>query len=378
MLGSTGSIGRQTLQVVDNFYEDYSVEGLAAGSNIELFVKQILKYRPRYVSVASEENILKIKDLIPSDIQVFSQKEGLVNLASLNGIDLIVVAVNGIHGLLPTLTALEKGTPVALANKETLVTAGSLVMKKAREKGIRILPVDSEHSAVFQCLEAHNEDAVDKLIITASGGPFLEYDYEQLKNVTLDKALRHPKWQMGKKITIDSASLINKGLEVIEAHWLFQIPYEKIEVVIHPQSIIHSMVQYSDGSVLAQLGMPDMRVPIQYALTYPLRKKNTFPKLKFYELDELTFKKPDIKRFPGLTLAYEAGKISGTMPTVFNAANEIAVELFLQEKIKFLDIPKLIESTMQAHQPLQLYKLEDILHIDSWARRIAGEKACNL
>ncbi|MBZ4655123.1 MAG: 1-deoxy-D-xylulose 5-phosphate reductoisomerase, partial [Peptococcaceae bacterium] len=312
-----------------------------------------------------------LKDRLKEPAEILTGNEGLVHLAKLSGIDLVIVAVSGIIGLVPTLAALASGTPVALANKETIVAGGPLILEKVHKKGVPLIPVDSEHSAIFQCLEQENKEAVDKIILTASGGPFLTYTREQLERVTPEMALKHPRWQMGAKITIDSAGLINKGLEVIEAHWLFQVPYEKIEVVIHPQSVVHSMVQYGDGSVLAQLGCPDMRIPIQYALTYPERWYNKFPRLNFLETQELTFQRPDYQKFPGLALAYQAGKTGGSMTAVYNAANEVAVEMFLQGKINFTRIPEIIESVMTEHHPLKAFTLEEILTVDSWARTAA-------
>lgn len=368
ILGSTGSIGRQALQVVDELAGEFRVVALAAGSNMELLAEQMMKHSPAYVSVASEQSAQALKLLMPDNkTPVFTGPTGLMNLAGLDGIDLILVAVTGITGLLPTIKALEKGVVVALANKETLVTAGCLVMGLAKEKKCRIIPVDSEHSAIFQCLQGQNHNEVEKLLLTASGGPFLHYDRSALEQVTPAMALCHPNWRMGSKITIDSAGLINKGLEVIEAHWLFDIPYEKIEVVIHPQSIIHSMVEFRDGAILAQCGLPDMRVPIQYALTYPQRQKNSFPKLDFKEIGNLSFQAPDRQNFPGLELAYEAGRVGHTMPTVYNAANEQAVDLFLQERIRFTQIPILIEKVMSRHRPLNEFGVEDILAVHEWA-----------
>lgn len=372
LLGSTGSVGRQVLQVVDEFPEQYAVIGMAAGANLDLLAAQISKYHPQYVSISSARDVAQLKELISGQRsklpEILSGKDGLVQLAELTEMDLLLVAVSGINGLSPTLTALKNKKTVALANKETIVTAGSIVMQTARANGVKIIPVDSEHSAIFQSLEEENREAVDKLLLTASGGPFLNYTQEELLSVTREKALQHPNWKMGAKITVDCAGLVNKGLEVIEAHWLFGVPYENIQVVIHPQSIIHSMVQYQDGAVIAQLGCADMRVPIQYALTYPLRMANTFPKLDFYELGSLSFQKPDHERFPGLSLAYTAGQIGGTMTTVYNGANEEAVKYFLQDRIRFVDIPHIIEKVMERHQPLPQLSLEDILEIDQWSR----------
>ncbi|MDD2402067.1 MAG: 1-deoxy-D-xylulose-5-phosphate reductoisomerase [Clostridia bacterium] len=373
ILGSTGSIGKQTLQVIDEFPDKFKVIGLAAGSNVELMASQIKKYKPKYVSLSLEKNVGILKDMLDNNIEVLSGANGLLELAQIDEADIIVVAVNGIHGLRPTLAALDKGKTVALANKETIVTAGSMVMEKSRQNGAKILPVDSEHSAIFQCLEEKNQRSVDKLILTASGGPFLNYSFEELKRVTPKMALSHPNWSMGAKITVDCAGLINKGLEVIEAHWLFKMPYESIEVVVHPQSVIHSMVQYDDGSVLAQLGCADMRIPIQYALTYPMRIKNTFPKLDFYKINALTFEKPNLEKFPGLALAIEAGKVGGTMTIVYNGANEEAVHLFLEGKIGFTEIPQIIGRVMFMHKSLEKYNLDDILEIDKWSRIKARE-----
>lgn len=378
ILGSTGSIGRQALEVVDAFPEMFEIIGLAAGSNVQLLAEQVQKYQPRYVSIGSKEDALALKSLINSKTEIFYGEQGLINLAGIEELDLILVSVSGIHGLLPTLKALENQTTVALANKETIVTAGSLVMEKAKKFGTAIIPVDSEHSAIFQCLEKENLAAVEQLILTASGGPFFKATREELAQVTPQMALSHPNWKMGAKITIDSAGLINKGLEIIEAHWLFNVPYEKIKVVIHPQSVIHSMVQYKDGSVLAQLGCPDMKIPIQYAFTYPQRLTNFFPRLDFYQLEEITFSKPDFTKFPGLALAIEAGKIGGTMTTVFNGANEEAVLFFLNARIRFIDIPQIIEKVMIQHQVLADYQVSDILEIDRWARQKAQELMANL
>lgn len=375
IMGSTGSVGRQALQVVDEFPQSYNVVGLAAGSNVDLLLHQIKQYQPQYVSVASLEAADRLKSQMGNNIKVCYGKDGLAQLAQIQDTDLILIAVSGINGLEPTLLALDNKIPVALANKETLVAGGQLVMKKAKETGTPIMPVDSEHSAIFQCIEESNHTAIDKILLTASGGPFLNHSLDELAKVTPEQALKHPKWNMGKKITIDSAGLINKGLEVIEAHWLFDVPYEKIQVVVHPQSIIHSMVEYGDGVILAQLGMPDMRVPIQYAYTYPLRESNTFPKMNIFALENLTFLQPDMEKFPGLKLAFEAGKIGGTMPIVYNAVNEKAVELFLHKQINFTNIPVLIEKVMSMHASVENFCLEDIREIDQWARVIAKQTA---
>jgi len=370
ILGSTGSIGRQALEVVDEHPDKYEITGLAAGSNVELLAEQINKYRPGYVAVKEEEGARKLRQLLKGNnkTEISYGRAGLLDLAGLDGIDLVLVAVTGIAGLEPTLAALNKGTQVALANKESLVAGGQLVMGKAQEAGIRILPVDSEHSAIFQCLEEENRACLDKLILTASGGPFWDFSLEEMGKVTPQMALKHPRWQMGPKVTIDSAGLINKGLEIIEAHWLFDVPYEQIQVLIHPQTIIHSLVQYADGAVIAQLGLPDMRIPIQYAMSYPKRLPNSFPKLDLFHFNELSLFEPDWERFPGLKLAFAAGKTGGTMPVVYNAANEAAVELFLEGRIGFLTIPEIIEKAMQRHVPNYKPDLDIILASDQWAR----------
>ena len=370
ILGSTGSIGRQALQVIDELPGEFKVVGLAAGANIQLLVEQIRKYKPNYVALGSSEKAAQLKNVLPTNVPLFTGKKGLSKLVEAADLDFLLVAVSGIHGLLPTLTALEKKITVGLANKETIVTAGALVMETAKKYGALLIPVDSEHSAIWQCTEKENQQAIEKIILTASGGPFLNFSTTQLKTVTPQMALRHPNWEMGAKITIDSATLINKGLEVIEAHWLFNLPYEKIDVIIHPESLIHSLVQYHDGSVLAQLGCPDMRVPIQYALTYPFRQANSFPRINLAELGTISFQKPDFTRFPGLLLALEAGKMGGTMPIVFNAANEIAVKLFLQNSIKFTEIPQIIEGVMAKHAVVSEFQIEDILAWDKWARSL--------
>jgi len=379
ILGSTGSIGRQALQVVDEFPGEFEVVGLAAGSNMELLAEQIVRHSPAYAVAGDKDAALRLGNLSRDwKLTVMYGDKGLEFLAGLEGLDLVLVAVSGIKGLRPTLAALGQGTTVALANKEALVTGGGLVMNKAGERKARILPVDSEHSAIFQCLEEINSAAVEKILLTASGGPFLNFSAAELEEVKPAQALRHPRWKMGAKITVDSAGLVNKGLEVIEAHWLYGMPYEQIEVLIHPQSIVHSLVQYADGSVLAQCSLPDMRIPIQYAFFYPQRRKNSFPRVDFAAIKELTFSQPDLERFPGLALAYEAGKAGGTMPAVYNGANEKAVELFLAERIKFSSIPVVIEKVMQRHRPLMEFGLEEILEIDRWSRLAAGEAACGL
>lgn len=375
ILGSTGSIGRQAQEVLLEFGTKFKVLGIAAGRNKELMLEQVRIFRPQIVSLAREEDAEWLKrNLDPSlNTEVAWGIDGLVAVATWPGVDVVLTAVSGAVGLLPTIKALEAGKDIALANKETLVAAGFLVTQLAREKGSRLLPVDSEHSALWQCLHGENPDEVAKIILTASGGPFRTYKREQLEGVTPEEALKHPNWNMGAKITVDSATLMNKGLEVIEAKWLFGLDYNQIQVVIHPQSIIHSMVEFIDGSVIAQMGVPDMRLPIQYALTYPRRYKGSAPKLS-WPIGDLTFEAPDFNRFPCLRLAYEAGGIGGTMPAVLNAANEVAVEEFLAGRLGFMDIPRILEKVMEKHKVIPEPSLEDIMSADKWAREVA--KSC--
>jgi len=374
ILGSTGSIGVQTLDVARNL--KIEVLGLTTSTNIELLEKQAREFHPRAVAVADERlaNLLheRLKDL---GIEVYSGVDGLKKVASLEGVDTVVSSIVGIAGLLPTLEAIESGKDIALANKETLVTAGSIVMSRAKSRAVRIFPVDSEHSAIFQCLAANNANEVSRILLTASGGPFRGKSYEELENVNLQQALQHPNWSMGSKITVDSATLMNKGFEVIEARWLFDMDIAKIKVLIHPQSIIHSMVEYLDGSIIAQLGPPDMRIPIQLALTYPERKTNSFSRLDLLKIGKLTFEEPDYDAFPCLRLAFDALKAGGTLPTVLNAANEIAVNLFLKQRIGFNDIPRINEKVMECHTLNISPSIDDIIEIDSWARKKAMELA---
>lgn len=370
ILGSTGSIGRQTLEVVNNL-ESIEVLGLTANSNIDLLEQQIHRYNPKQVAVMDEIKAFELKQRLKSThghVEVLSGMEGLIEVASMDKVDTVVTSIVGMVGLRPTVAAIKKGKDIALANKETLVTAGKIIMELAKEHQINIYPVDSEHSAIFQCLQGNKFAQVEKIILTASGGPFRGKRKEELKKVTLQDALDHPNWNMGKKITIDSATLMNKGLEVIEAKWLFNVSLDKIQVVVHPQSIIHSMVSYIDGSYIAQLGQPDMRVPIQYALTYPERSSSKFPRLDFHKLSQLTFEEPDLDSFRCLALAFEAIKIGGSMPTVLNAANEEAVQLFLDGRIDFVSIPDIIERTMEKHNLIQAPTLQDILDVENWTR----------
>lgn len=371
VLGSTGSIGVQTLEVARNL--GICVSALTANSKMELLEKQVREFRPRLVSIGDDSLAAELeKRLKGLGIEVCCGLDGMKAAASISDADTVVTSIVGIAGLIPTMEAIRHGKNIALANKETLVTAGELVMAEAAANNVSIFPVDSEHSAIYQCLSANRTQDVERLIITASGGPFRGRKRSELENVTVAQALKHPNWSMGSKITIDSATLMNKGLEVIEARWLFGFTPEKIHVLVHPQSIIHSMVEYVDGSVMAQLGSPDMRIPIQLALTWPERAANSFSRLNLLEHRALTFEEPDTDTFVCLKLAFEALKAGGTMPAAMNGANEAAVALFLQEKIGFCDIPRLIEKTMSAHIVNTIPSLDDIIEIDKWARKMVG------
>lgn len=367
ILGSTGSIGTQTLDVVRAHSDELEVVALAAGSNKERLKEQIREFHPELVSLSDEKKAQELKEELAGEaVEVVCGMDGLIEVAGIDSADVVVTAVVGMMGILPTMEAIRKGKDIALANKETLVTAGHLIIPMAREYGVSILPVDSEHSAIFQCLQGEPKKALDKILLTASGGPFRGKSAEFLETVTLEDALNHPNWSMGPKITIDSSTMVNKGLEVMEAKWLFGVDYSQIEVVIQPQSIIHSMVQYIDGAVIAQLGTPDMRVPIEYALFYPERRSLSGDRLDFSKLSQITFEKPDYKVFRGLSLAIEAGKTGGTMPTVFNAANERAVAKFLKGEIKYTDIVRSIEKCMDAHKVSAHPDLEEILATEQW------------
>ena len=367
ILGSTGSIGTQTLDVIRAHSDELEVVALAAGSNKERLKEQIREFHPELVSLSDEKKAQELKEELAGEaVEVVCGMDGLIEVAGIDSADVVVTAVVGMMGILPTMEAIRKGKDIALANKETLVTAGHLIIPMAREYGVSILPVDSEHSAIFQCLQGEPKKALDKILLTASGGPFRGKSAEFLETVTLEDALNHPNWSMGPKITIDSSTMVNKGLEVMEAKWLFGVDYSQIEVVIQPQSIIHSMVQYIDGAVIAQLGTPDMRVPIEYALFYPERRSRPGDRLDFSKLSQITFEKPDYKVFRGLSLAIEAGKTGGTMPTVFNAANERAVAKFLKGEIKYTDIVRSIEKCMDAHKVSAHPDLEEILATEQW------------
>lgn len=366
ILGSTGSIGTQTLDVIRKNSSDFEAVAISANSNVKMILEQIEEFKPKYAVMYEEAKAEELKSLLPEGCttEVLSGMEGLKKISSLDEIDVVLTAVVGMIGLVPTMCAIESKKDIALANKETLVTAGELVMKAAKENGVKILPVDSEHSAVFQSLNGENKRDVEKIILTASGGPFRGKKKEDLINITKNEALKHPNWDMGRKISIDSSTLMNKGLEVIEAKWLFGVEAEDIDVVVHPQSIVHSMVQYRDSSVIAQLGCPDMRLPIQYALTYPDRMKTDFERLDFRKASQLTFEEPDLETFPCLKLAYECLKAGGTYCAVLNAANEVVVNEFLEDKIGFYDIPKYIKMALDAHKSIENATLEQILKID--------------
>ncbi|GAB7388251.1 1-deoxy-D-xylulose-5-phosphate reductoisomerase [Bacillaceae bacterium] len=374
VLGSTGSIGRQTLDVVAQHPGEFSVVSLAAGTNIDLLCEQIERFSPQYVSVASPELAAELRERISRAVEIGFGDGGLVEAATHPEADFVVTAVVGSRGLVPTLAAIESGKAIGLANKETLVTAGHLVMEKARERGVNLLPIDSEHSAIFQCLQGESPAHVRRIILTASGGAFRDKTREELKNVKVEDALNHPNWRMGAKITVDSATMMNKGLEVIEAHWLFQLPYSSIEVLIHHESIIHSMVEFKDRAVVAQLGTPDMRVPILYALSYPDRLPLQTEPLDLAAVGALHFQKPDFARFPCLRMAYECGRAGGTYPTVLNAANEIAVEHFLRGNIPFLEIENVIAYTLERHASVSNPGLEAICEADRWARETARRR----
>ena len=364
VLGSTGSIGTQTLQVVRN-NKDIHVAALAAGSNVDLIEQQIREFRPELAVLweekKAEELKLRVADL---DVKVSWGMEGLMEAASIPAAETVVTAVVGMIGIRPTIAAIEAGKDIALANKETLVTAGHLIIPLAKEKGVKILPVDSEHSAIFQCLQGERGNHIDKILLTASGGPFRGWTLEQMKKVQLEDALKHPNWSMGHKITIDSSTMVNKGLEVMEAKWLFGVDIDRIQVLVQPQSVIHSAVQFDDGAVIAQLGTPDMKLPIQYALYYPERRYLPGDRLDFGKLAKITFEDPDPVNFPGLALALRAGRTGGSLPTVFNAANERAVAMFLKKQIGYLDIARIIEEAMDAHRVIAHPDLDQILQTE--------------
>ena len=361
ILGSTGSIGTQTLEIVRN-NGDLEVTALAAGNNIDLLEQQIREFRPKLAAVWKKERAAELKSRVRDmDIEIVSGMDGLLSVAAVPESEILVTAIVGMIGILPTIEAIKAGKDIALANKETLVTAGHIIMPLAKERGVSILPVDSEHSAIFQSLQGGQRKALHKILLTASGGPFRGKKREELKNIQVEDALKHPNWEMGRKITIDSSTMVNKGLEVIEAKWLFGVTVDQIQVVVQPQSIIHSMVEYEDGAVIAQLGTPDMKLPIQYALYYPERRYLPGGRLDFAALQQITFEKPDMDTFYGLKLAYEAGRRGGSLPTVLNAANERAVAMFLDRKIGYLQIPEIIQACMENHKNIENPTVEEIL-----------------
>lgn len=382
VLGSTGSIGKNTLEVVRNLNRNsypVSVKYISANSNVELLVKQIEEFKPKAAVIFNEAgfNDLKSRSL-NHKCEILCGQRGINEIAARDDFELVVNALVGFSGLIPTIEAIKNGKDIALANKESLVVAGELIYSMLAKSKSHLLPIDSEHSAILQCLQGEPMREVTGLVLTASGGPFREYSKESLETVTVKQALNHPNWVMGNKITIDSATLMNKGFEIIEAKWLFNIEADKIEVLIHPQSIIHSMVEFSDGSVKAQLGVPDMKVPIQYALTYPTRVASDFPRIDFKSLKDLTFEEPDLDKFECLKLAYDVIKAGGSYPVVLNGANEAAVDLFLKEKIKFTDIPHLINGAIDKHENHNSPELESIVEIDSWSRKYVNEAASEL
>ncbi len=372
LLGSTGSIGVSTLDLVRQFPDHFKVHGLVAGRNLKLLAAQVKEFRPCCVAIKCEEDVDRLRQLIGRRrVQILCGESGAVTVATAGEVDVVLAAIVGGAGLVPTLEAAKAGKEIALANKEALVMAGEILVNAAKKKASRLLPVDSEHSAIFQCLQGNRRDEVDKIILTASGGPFLRTPLDRLSHVTVEQALKHPNWKMGQKITIDSATMMNKGLEVVEARWEFDMAPDRIDVLIHPQSVVHSMVRYQDGSVMAQLGVPDMRIPIAYALAYPHRLKGRWKSLELTQQGELNFLPVEKRRFPALALAYAALNEGGTMPAVLNAANEVAVAAFLERRVGFREIHRIIDKTMQCHAPRRAKSVEEILEVDRWAREKA-------
>lgn len=378
ILGSTGSIGKSALDVVRRFPDKFKVTALSTNSNVGLLNSQIREFKPLFVCVKEEKAAKELKLVLKREVRLFIGDSGLEELVSQSSIEQVLMAVSGFGALAPLLKAIESGKDIALANKEALVVAGALVVQKANKRKIKILPVDSEQSAIWQCLEGHASSRIKTIYLTASGGPFRKSGMSVLKNITVEKVLRHPRWKMGKKITVDSATLMNKGLELLEAMFLFNMEREKIKIVIHPEAIIHSMVEFEDGIVLAQLSATDMRIPIQYALTYPQRLKNYFPKIDFYKLRSLNFERPEINKFPCLRLAMRAARELGTMPAVLNASNEVSVEEFLKKNVRFISIPEIIEKVMDRHRNIKKFDLADIKEADSWARQEANRIIRNM
>ncbi len=372
LLGSTGSIGNSTIKVAEDLPDRIRLLGLAAGNNAELLLEQTRKHQPIAISIADPARARELRDLLGSSTEVCSGEQGLVTLATLPEADIVLIAIVGTAGLQPALAAIRAGKDIAVASKEILVMAGEIVMREAHEHGVRVLTVDSEHSAIFQCLENKAVESVRRLWLTASGGPFRTTPKEEFPNITVERALKHPSWVMGRKITIDSATLFNKGLEMIEARWLFNMEMARVSVIVHPQSVVHSMVEFVDGSILAQLSTPDMCLPIQYALTYPERAPSNRVQTNLANLGNLTFEEPDPERFPALTLARRAGEVGGTLPAVFNAANEVAVEAFAERRISFPDISAVVRQVMDRHRVVPHPALGQIIEADRWARNEAA------
>ncbi|OME80032.1 1-deoxy-D-xylulose-5-phosphate reductoisomerase [Paenibacillus sp. FSL A5-0031] len=371
ILGSTGSVGTQTLDVIAHDPDRYQVVGLSAGANVDLIIEQAKQFKPSLVSLASKADAEAARPHMPPGTKVVYGEEGLVEVAAGTDADVVVTAIMGSRGLPATLAAIDAGKMIGLANKETLVTAGHIVMERAKERGVSILPIDSEHSAIFQCLNGEDRKSINQITLTASGGSFRDRTREQLEGVTVAEALNHPNWSMGAKITIDSATMVNKGLEVIEARWLFDVTYDQIGVIIHPESIIHSYVEFTDHSIIAQLGMPDMRVPIQYALSYPQRNVTPTSRLNLAQIGKLHFREMDFERYPCLRLAFECGKLGQSAPAVYNAANEVAVARFLKGEITFLDIERILEMVVGKHEAADINDLQMISEVDAWARQLA-------
>ena len=368
LLGSTGSIGTSTIKVADDLPDQIRLIGLAAGNNVDLLLEQTRKHKPAAISISDPSKAKELQNILGTTAEVFSGNDGLIKLATMHAADIVLIAIVGTAGLQPALAAIRAGKDIAIASKEILVMAGEIVMSEARKYGVRVLAVDSEHSAIFQCLDGKPPESVRKLWLTASGGPFRKTPKADFANITVEQALKHPSWVMGRKITIDSATLFNKALEMIEARWLFDIEMARVDVVVHPQSVVHSMVEFVDGCMLAQLSTPDMCLPIQYALTYPERAGSDRVQTNLAKLGSLTFEEPDADRFPALTLARRAGDIGGTLPAVLNAANEVAVEAFVNRRISFLQITETVRRTMDAHQVIEHPTLDQILEADTWAR----------
>ncbi|MGV8146385.1 MAG: 1-deoxy-D-xylulose-5-phosphate reductoisomerase [Alkaliphilus sp.] len=368
ILGSTGSIGMQTIEIVREHSDKFKIIGIAAMANIERLEEQINEFKPEIVAVFNDEKARILASRIENKTKIVSGMQGLIEVATYDKIDMVLNSVVGSIGMIPTFHAIRSKKNIALANKETLVVAGKIIMEEARKNNVSIIPVDSEHSAIFQCLQGEKYKDISKIILTASGGPFRKWNKAALRDAKYYDALKHPNWDMGKKISIDSATLMNKGLEVIEAKWLFDVSIEEIDVVVHPQSIIHSMVEFTDSSVIAQMGLPSMKLPIQYALAYPQREKSNISKLKLSEIKTLTFEEPDLDKFPCLQLAYEALKIGGTMPCVLNGANEVLVSKYLKEEIAFYDIPKYVEKAMKKHSSFDYTSIDELLEVDNCVR----------